>query len=296
MSATVASLSLDAPAAPSDRLSLTLFLAAAFHGIIILGVGFQAVEFSPNAPASLDVILVQNHSPDTPEEADYLAQVSQDGGGSSDERTRPTTPFSTPEKLTSDGIAPIPLVATSPQLQEQAHERFLTQIESERRIQQSQQAKQTNTPKQQISDRVIQQNLEIARLSAEISEQLEQYAKRPKKKFITARTKEALAAAYMHAWVRKVERVGNLNYPDNARRRKLSGSLVLAVGINKNGTINELILRSSSGHQLLDDAAKRIVQLAAPFEPITGKLAEQADVLYITRTWEFSSQENLTTR
>ena len=142
---------------------------------------------------------------------------------------------------------------------------------------------------------MIQQNLEIAQLSAEISEDLERYAKRPKKKFITARTKEALAAAYMHEWVRKVERVGNLNYPDTARRRQLSGSLVLVVGINKNGTVNELILRSSSGHQVLDDAAKRIVRLAAPFAPITGKLAEQADILYITRTWEFSSQQNLST-
>ena len=124
---------------------------------------------------------------------------------------------------------------------------------------------------------------------------MERYAKRPKKKFITARTKEALAAAYMHDWVRKVERVGNLNYPDAARRRQLEGSLVLVVGINKNGSVNELILRSTSGHQILDDAAKRIVQLAAPFAPITGKLAEQADILYITRTWEFSSQQNLST-
>ena len=67
------------------------------------------------------------------------------------------------------------------------------------------------------------------------------------------------------------------------------------VGINKNGSINELILLSSSGHQILDDAARNIVRLAAPFAPITGELAEQADVLYITRTWEFSSKQSLNT-
>ena len=187
-------------------------------------------------------------------------------------------------------------MATSPRRQAEERERLLTQLESQLRVEQKKNPQQPETQQQQISDRVVEQNLEIARLNAEISEQLEQYAKRPKKKFITARTKEALAAAYMHAWVRKVERVGNLNYPDAARRNKLSGSLLLVVGINKNGSVKELILRNSSGHQVLDDAAKRIVRLAAPFAPITGKLAEEADVLYIARTWEFSSRQNLVTR
>lgn len=99
----------------------------------------------------------------------------------------------------------------------------------------------------------------------------------------------------MLEWVRKIERIGNLNYPDAARRHKLSGSLVLVVGINKNGSINELIMRNSSGHQILDDAARNIVKLSAPFAPLTGKLAEQVDVLYITRTWAFSSQQQLST-
>ena len=284
------------PATSTDRLSLTLFLAAALHGIVILGVGFQAFDQATKAPPSLDVILVQKSSVEQePEEADYLAQASQDGGGQSDQRQRPQTPFTTPEKLTADGMAPIPLVATSPQTTAEELERLLTQREAEERVQQSKNPQQTETPKNKVSDKVVEQNLEIAQLSAEISEQLEKYAKRPKKKFITARTKEALAAAYMHEWVRKVERVGNLNYPDNARRNKLSGSLVLVVGINKNGSVSELILRNSSGHQVLDDAARNIVRLAAPFAPITGKLAEQADILYITRTWEFSSRQNLTT-
>ncbi len=283
------------PATSADRLSLTLFMAAALHGILILGVGFHAIESKPVAPPSLDVILVQNHNPETPSEADYLAQVSQDGGGQSERRDRPQTPFATPEKLTSDGLAPIPLVAAAPKKQVEALERVLTQRESEQRVQQSTRPQQPETPQSRINDRVVEQNLEIAQLSAEINRELVKYAKRPKKKFITARTKEALAAAYMLDWVRKVERVGNLNYPDVARRRKLSGELVLVVGINKNGSINELILRSSSGHQLLDDAARSIVRLSAPFAPITGKLAEQADVLYITRTWKFSSKQSLST-
>ena len=97
----------------------------------------------------------------------------------------------------------------------------------------------------------------------------------------------------MHRWIEKVERVGNLNYPDQARRQKLYGSLILVVGIRKNGTIEEIVVRRSSGHKVLDDAAKRIVALSAPFAPLSGKLAEQTDILYITRTWEFKSNNSI---
>ena len=295
MSASVDHLQTYSPATSADRLSLTLFMAAALHGILILGVGFRADTNDSRAPPSLDVILVQNHNPETPEEADYLAQVSQDGGGQSERRDRPQTPFSTSEKITSDGMAPIPQVAASPRKQVEVPERMLTQLESDHEVQQSTRRQQSETPQNRDNDRAVEKNLIIAQLSAEINEELVKYAKRPRKKFITARTKEVLAATYMFRWVRRVERIGNLNYPDDARRRKLSGSLVLVVGINKNGSINELILLSSSGHQILDDAARNIVRLAAPFAPITGELAEQADVLYITRTWEFSSKQSLNT-
>jgi protein TonB len=295
MSASVDQLQNYSPATSADRLSLTLFMAAAMHGIVILGVGFKADTSESRAPPTLDVILVQNHNPETPEEADYLAQVSQDGGGQSEWRDRPQTPFSTPEKITDDGMAPIPQLAASPRMQVEMLEQVLSQRESDYRVQQSTKPQQSETPQNRVNDRELKKNLTIAQLSAEINEKLEIYAKRPRKKFITARTKEILAASYMFRWVRRVEQIGNLNYPDDARRRKLSGSLVLVVGINKNGSINELILLSSSGHQILDDAARNIVKLAAPFEPITGKLGKQADVLYITRTWEFSSKQNLFT-
>jgi protein TonB len=295
MSASVDQLQNYSPATSADRLSLTLFMAAAMHGIVILGVGFKADTTESRAPPTLDVILVQNHNPESPEEADYLAQVSQDGGGQSERRDRPQTPFSTPEKITDDGMAPIPQLAASPRMQVEMLEQVLSQRESDYQIQQSTKPQQSESPQDRANDREVKKNLAIAQLSAEINEKLMIYAKRPRKKFITARTKEILAASYMFRWVRRVEQIGNLNYPDDARRRKLSGSLVLVVGINKNGSINELILLSSSGHQILDDAARNIVKLAAPFEPITGKLGKQADVLYITRTWEFSSKQNLYT-
>lgn len=137
MSSPVLTLPNYSPATANDRLGLALFMAAALHGIIILGVGFQAFNQKPESPPSLDVILVQNNNPQAPEEADYLAQVSQDGGGQGKQRDRPQTPSSTPEKITGDGIAPIPLIAASPQQQAQAQQRLLTQLEAEQQVQQS---------------------------------------------------------------------------------------------------------------------------------------------------------------
>lgn len=99
----------------------------------------------------------------------------------------------------------------------------------------------------------------------------------------------------MRQWIDRVERIGNLNYPDKARRDKLSGTLILDVVINAEGELVKADLRQSSGHQILDDAAKRIVELAAPYAPFPAKLRQEADVIHITRSWEFMNDNSLRT-
>ena len=130
-------------------------------------------------------------------------------------------------------------------------------------------------------------SFKIASLSAEIRRKLQAKAERPRRKFISASTKEYKYAAYMEAWRSKVERVGNLNYPDAARKQKISGSLILDVALNKDGSINEVTIRRSSGYKILDDAAIRIVELASPYSPFPAKIREETDILHITRTWQF---------
>lgn len=130
-------------------------------------------------------------------------------------------------------------------------------------------------------------SLKIASLSAQIRRKLQAKAERPKRKFISASTKEYKYASYMEAWRSKVERVGNLNYPDAARKNKLSGSLILDVALNQDGSINRITVRRSSGHQVLDDAAIRIVKLASPYSPFPDHIREETDILHITRTWQF---------
>jgi len=143
---------------------------------------------------------------------------------------------------------------------------------------------------------LIDRSLAMASLSAEIDRRLQAYAKRPKRKWITARTKEHKYAAYMEAWRQKVERVGNLNYPDEARRANLSGNLLLDVALRPDGSVQEVILRRSSGKKVLDDAAIRIVNLAAPFARFPKAIAEETDILHVERTWQFLSGNRFSSR
>ena len=143
---------------------------------------------------------------------------------------------------------------------------------------------------------LVNRSLAMASLSAEIDRRLQAYAKRPKRKWITARTREHNYAAYMEAWRQKVERVGNLNYPDEASRANLSGNLLLDVALRPDGSIDEIILRRSSGKKVLDDAAIRIVNLAAPFPRFPKKIAEETDILHVERTWQFLSGNRFASR
>ena len=136
----------------------------------------------------------------------------------------------------------------------------------------------------------------IESLSAALDERLQAYAQRPRRKWITAATREHAYAAYMEAWRRKVERVGNLNYPNEARRRGLSGTLSLDVALNADGSVAEVLLRRSSGEEVLDEAALRIVALAAPFARFPRAIREEVDVLHIERTWVFSSRNEFNSR
>ncbi len=276
-----------------DTLTVTLFVAAVAHIVFILGVSFEPFLNELRTPASMEVILVQPNDTEEPENADYLAQASQDGGGESDEKVRPSTAFASDQDFDTDGIAPTPMQATSPDQQQASDEAVMTTVFSDD-ITNNETVNQEPLETQPNRDLIlVEENFEIARLSAAIERAEEERAKRPKKKFLTAATKESASAAYMYRWVERVERIGNLNYPDAVKRDRLSGALMMSVGIFKNGEIESVQVIESSGSTLLDDAAKRIVKLAGPFDAMTGELGDETDILYITRTWEFQSSNSV---
>ena len=278
----------------SDRLGMTIFFALLFHGIVILGVTFIS---SPSAkqkiPPSLDVILVNTSNNETPDKADYLAQTTQDGGGNSDEKVRRTDLFSAPTLSNTPGIAQQQAVNLTPLKKQEAQKAFITQASSEHKIQA--QKKQTDKETQEQIITPQQKNEQAARMAEELSLVFQEYSQRPKEKFLTSRTKEFVAASYMRSWIDKVERLGNADYPDAAIREKLNGTLILDVVINSDGSLQAINLRRSSGHQILDDAARRIVKLAAPFSAFPKKLKQEADVIHITRSWEFLNNSSIRT-
>lgn len=146
------------------------------------------------------------------------------------------------------------------------------------------------------ASRLVSRSLAMASLSAEVDRKLNAYAKRPRSKWISARTRELKYASYMEAWRAKVERIGNLNYPDEARRKGLSGKLVLDVAIKPDGSLKSVTLRRSSGQRVLDDAALHIVRLAAPYAAFPASFKNDVDVLHIERTWRFLGSNHLAAR
>jgi len=275
----------------ADRLGLTLFLAAALHGLVILGVGFAGFAPAEAPPQALDVVLQQTQTDDAPEQADYLADVDSAGGGDVDEPERRRAPVSSPEPEVQAGIAPIPLEAGAPTPRPVTPEPVLTADAGEHAV--AEVAEPREQPEEAPRERPerIDYDAQVAALTAEIDQALSHYAQRPRKEFVSARTERSVAAAYMHRWVETVEEIGNLNFPDDVRDRGLSGNLILTVAIRADGSLHETRVRASSGSSLLDRAAERIARQTAPYEPFSEDLQEQTDILYITRTWSFSSNE-----
>ena len=270
---------------PGDRLGATIAFSLIAHGVLALGIGFRIDDPAPLLP-TLDVILTQTRSDDKPDKADFLAQASNAGGGESEKAERPRDPSPAPAPNAQPGVAPIPLDAGSPQPQTLKSEAVLTTTRPDP-VQAPQQVL-TPTPSTPLpsSRELIERSLEMARLAAEIERQSSAYAKRPKRKFVSANTQEYEYASYMRGWVARVERIGNLNYPDEARRRNLLGQLVLTVAVRRDGTIERIDVVQPSGYPILDEAAIRTVRLAEPFGPLP-ETKDGTDILHITRTWQY---------
>ncbi len=282
---------------PADRLGFTLFLATVLHAALILGLGFSLAE--PNQISkTLEITLSTFKSEEKPKQADFLAQDNQQGSGTLEHKAAPrtteqalfqdtqvkrVTPPAAPRPSATPQEAPKAALATrAPQPQK-------TQVKREA-------AKPTpQAPPAPVFDSA-QLSAEIASLEAELAQDIQQYAKRPKiHRLNAASTMRDKGAWYKDEWRKKVERIGNLNYPDDARRQQIYGSLRLLVSINRDGTLYEVQVLESSGQRLLDQAALRIVRLAAPFAPFTGDLAD-IDRLEIIRTWRFERGDRLSSR
>ena len=281
-----------APATPapprigdSERLRATVVLSLLLHAAVILGIGFTLEDAAPLVP-TLDVIQTRTQTPLTPAQADFLAQANNQGGGEHDKSNRPGAPQAGPLPQPKDGLAPRPLHAQTPAPSPPPQARVVSATRADTAVPLPSARPDARPEPLPPGREKIDHDIEMARLAAEIQLRSTEYAKRPKRKFVSASTKEYAWAQYLRGWVDRVERVGNLNYPDEARRRHIGGLVVISVGVRRDGSVESIRIVQSSHIPMLDDAAERIVRLSAPFAPLP-KTVDDPDILHVTRTWQF---------
>lgn len=282
---------------PADRLGFTIFLAAALHAALILGLGFSLSE-PMQISKSLEITLSTFKSEDKPKDADFLAQDNQQGSGTLEHKASPKTTEQAPFQDTQvRKVTP----ASSPPPSNRSEAPKTAVATRAPQPDKTPEKPQKNKPQPEAKPAPVydssQLSSEIASLEAELAQQVEQYAKRPRvSRQNSAATMRDISAWYRDEWRKKVERIGNLNYPDEARRQRIYGSLRMLVIIDRNGAVQELRVLESSGQAVLDEAAMRIVRLAAPFAPFSGELAQKFDQVEIIRTWRFERGDRLSSR
>ncbi len=279
---------MDAAITPRDRLSFALFLALSLHAVLILGVGFVWTLDRASSP-TIEVTLAQHADNEAPSDADFIAQHDQLASGDDLEKRETTT---TEEAIFHDNV--LKPVEAEPFLPQEAHETVDPFAAVTTRVAREQQATteldaevehETQAPDARPR---LDLTPDIASLEARIDQDAELRARGPRIRRLTSvSARSTVDAYYLQSWRRKVEAIGNLNYPDEARRNNLYGSLRLLVAITPDGGLKDVRVLDSSGHKVLDDAAVRIVRLAAPFAPFPPEMRADTDVLEIIRTWQF---------
>ena len=303
---------------------LALIASAIFHVLFILYVKFEqpARQFIQDQNSSLEVILVNKKSKHKPKKADALAQTNLDGGGNTNEnrRLKSALPSKINKTLNAENVHQIQALekrlekaeaesARKAQrlaaLEKQAQS-LMSQLQSDRAVETNPfNKKPTPHPEKGNQDNpnqslhgadLLASSMEIARIESQIAKEQENYQKRPKRKSLGARAQEYRFAAYVESWREKVERIGNLNYPEAAREQKIYGQLQMTVYIKADGNLEKIEIKRSSGFPILDQAAKHIVEMGAPYAAFPDDIRKDVDIIDITRTWTFTKEDNLTSR
>ncbi len=280
----------------NDRMMFAIFVALMVHAMLVLGISFSAEE-SPTFSSTLDVTLAGYRSEEAPEDADFLAQENQQGSGTLDEAEMQTTDVEADfhandirENVREEQIP------TAPRTQDSQHTQVVSTTRSPTK--QQQQIEDPQAPAPDIPEgpqqTLLERSLEIASLQAKLDTERQLYARMPRIHRLTAAsTMKAADAYYVNLWRQKIERMGAINYPQEAENCYDNCRLRILVSINPDGSIHELAVLESSGRRVLDEAATRIVRLAAPFAPFTNEMRREMDRLEIIRTWQFTGDRYL---
>ncbi|HIO93025.1 MAG TPA: energy transducer TonB [Leucothrix mucor] len=275
-----------------NPVTVTLPAAIVVHAIAIAGIGFGLPDPTPtqNAPL-LDITLVNTHSDKAPDKADFIAQANQEGSGTLNKKSRPSSPLASINPNDKNGESPIKSVESAPDIAPKLDPKILTtKGKTNKFVSKLPEQDDIEDPKP-VDKEISDQTDEIAQLMTEMSKEEQHYANRPRIHFIDSiSAKSAVEAEYIDAWAKKLERIGNINFPTAALRLGLSGTLILNATLDRVGRVVDLAINQSSGSKILDDAALRIVKLASPYEPLPHEVREKYDRLNITRSIIFHKE------
>ena len=277
-----------------SRFHYAVLVSLVLHAAVMFGITIRPPDLSrlDFVAPPLEVVLVNAKTANRPFQADALAQRNLDGGGNTDKDRRAKSPL----PVTRDDRQTREAARESQRLQqlEREAQQLLTQVKSRATVEsaapQPQPQAESRIAAPSVAD-ILNKSVQIARLEAQIDKDMDSYQKRPRRRFLGARTQEYRFARYIEDWRHKVERIGTLNYPQAARDQKIYGKLTLTVSIKADGSVENIEMNRSSGQKILDEAALRIVRLGAPYSAFPADIARDTDVLSITRTWTFTRSD-----
>jgi len=279
-----------------ERFGFTIFLSVCFHAIVILGVSFTYLGKLNNNNA-LEVTFAQHHSILTPDDVRFVTRESQNGDRAIDEASVPSKPFKSDfNNNLIQKILPVPGMVD---IANEAEMQNIAIISTSAGKDKTNQQLEVLEPKKQQPASGKSTSKELSVVIRSLQEQLnirrQAYDKRPRRYTISsASTKKSHDALYLDNWRRRIEAIGNINYPEEARREQIYGSLRLLVALLPNGEVERIQVMKSSQHKVLDQAAIEIVELAAPFQPFPQAMRDEVDILEIIRTWHFHEGNALT--
>jgi len=279
----------------SRVLAVSIGVSILLHAVLMtIHFSFPDALHWKSAEQPLEVILVNAKTRDKPSRAKALAQSNLDGGGNTDEKLRASSPL----PVTNPRDPGRDLAETQRRQRElEAQQQKLLALNRELggKVPADAQREASEEASPQVSGRdIAERSLAMLQLQAQIARQTQAYQERPRKRFIGANTREYRFAQYEEDWRAKIERIGTLNYPAEARG-KLYGTLQLTVTIRPDGQVDSIELNKSSGLKILDAAARRIVEMSAPFAAFPADIRKDTDLLVITRTWFFGQGDKVWT-
>ena len=273
-----------ARATPDDRLFVTLFLVGLFHLIVILGISFAPPKRDDSLVPTLEVLLVTQTLPETPvnERASYLSQRTQQGGGNEADKTRQPGASGADEASAGDVEGSADPQSKAGPADDEAS--VVTGTDRGSRLKAD--ARDPSAPLPSLPRMVLAGN-QSPLAGIDDDAELELKGERRHELLVTPSTRSSDVAAYLDSWKRRIEQVGTLHFPNEARHRSLSGNPVIEVVIAANGGLVSARVRRGSGHPELDSAAIAILKLATPFEAFPAELAARHDALRFAYEWQF---------